>query len=148
MADELRAKRIERRLKDAPLDIAATLYGYHQAAIDGKYEWVDGDEPKAVLIIPICSGGPTVDWGGYVTKDDLRAVVSKLQDVIDPDRVRIREENERYYRERRDAYEKANPFPCSHPECSKRFETDTGRKIHERSCWRIKRDKAAGSDEA
>lgn len=144
--DELASKRKDKRLREAPKEIAATLYEYHQAAIDGTYEWADGDKPRAVLIIPLFSEGPSVDWGGYVTNDDLRAVVRELEDMIDPNRVRIREENERWRRERQEAYIAANPFPCSHPQCGSRFKTDAGRKIHERSCRRIKRDREAQMD--
>lgn len=139
--DELRQRRQEKREAQRRPKVAQFLWDAYRGFTKGLFH--EG-QPHGVLIIRFGEGDPIVNAMGLTAEDWGKAKLA-IDDARNPGMKALRrqwtEEREEAERQRREQYEKEHPFACSHQHCRKRFATEKGKSIHERSCHWIKQDK-------
>lgn len=140
--DEVAAHRAAKAAAQRHERIAKLLSNLLEGVTGDSFE--DG-RLRAVLVVRFHEGAPPiVNCIGIRPDTDLSAAKLAIDDAQHPERKKHRQEWDAERKAEREAYEAAHPFKCSNERCPKRFSTERGRAIHERSCRYIKRDAQPG----
>ncbi|MDO8357272.1 MAG: hypothetical protein Q7U76_12855 [Nitrospirota bacterium] len=104
-------------------------------------------DAHAVLVAFIGPDGPEVLWNGVANTEQLKEVGFALGDLLQDSRYAIHKEstvervrkNKQADKERERKYLEDHPWLCTGDRCTRRFKTERGAEIHERTCWRMKK---------
>lgn len=119
--------------------VAKCLFDLSQQIARGDLE----HQPYAVVVALVSPAKVEITWTGIQTHDELTAVRMQLNETIHANRARHEprdmvqwsREQETRQRAEQDAYLAAHPWVCeAAPTCRKRFKSERGARIHERTC--------------